>query len=160
MFRYVGQAGGGPLMSNVRPHRNYLALNAAFGGAGFKTLVRSAAFDRDDFKWVEAQHHRGTDTTSVATAGAPRTDLGFFGLRPRSLFSASRLVGLAQAARPLAGGSQMFGRDQAAQTGSSVAALRNYGRVWYEIEHRSSLGASSGSPQRQRNHRASIQRAA
>jgi hypothetical protein len=36
MFRFAGQSGSGPLMSNVRPHTNYLVLNAAFGGAGFE----------------------------------------------------------------------------------------------------------------------------
>jgi hypothetical protein len=107
--------------------------------SSLKTLVRSAALERDDFKWVEAQRRRGTDTTYMATTGAPRTDLGFFGLRPRSLSSASRLVGLAQAARPLAGGSPKFVRDQAAQAGCSVAALTNYGRVWYKMNTGSAL---------------------
>jgi hypothetical protein len=161
IIRLAGQAPHrrAPLSSNVRPHTNYLMLNALFGGAGLE-FEDLGALDRARsrrLKCVEAQRRRGTDTKSMATAGAPRTDLGFFGLRPRSLSSSSRLVGLARAARPPAGGSPNFARGRAVQTGRSVAALWNYGRVWYEIEHMSCRGASSGSIQGQPKHRASTQ---
>jgi hypothetical protein len=38
IIRLAGQASSRlrPLSSNVRPHTNYLALTAAFGGAGFE----------------------------------------------------------------------------------------------------------------------------
>jgi hypothetical protein len=51
----------------------------------------------------------------------------------------SRLVGLAQAARPLAGGSPSIVRDQSVQCGRSVAALGNCREVWHETEHKSEL---------------------
>jgi hypothetical protein len=50
--------------------------------------------------------------------------------------SFSRLVGLAQAARPLAGGSADIARGRAVQAERSVAALTNNGHVWYENEYK------------------------
>jgi hypothetical protein len=52
----------------------------------------------------------------------------------RSPSACSRRVGLAQAARPLAGGSPDTARGRAVQAERSVAALTNHGYVWQENE--------------------------
>jgi hypothetical protein len=80
----------------------------------------------------------------MATAGAPRTDLGFFGLRPRSLSSFSRMVGLAEAGRPLAGGSPSIARSDI-QGIAGLCVLVG----WLSLEQNPSsclagVGASSG----------------
>jgi hypothetical protein len=113
--------------------------------------------------WLRMQTHRALGSHSLNLAHAMSRRLATPEEKmdcQRSLFAFCASGWLARAARPLAGGLPKFGRDQAAQTGSSVAALRNYGRVRYEIEHRSSLGASSGLTQRQPKYKASIQSAA
>jgi hypothetical protein len=92
-----------------------------------KTSVRLEALDRSYFN---TQGRRAVESKYLVTVGVPRTGLGFFGLKSRSLSSFSRLVGLAQAARPLAGGSPGFARVRAVHTGRSVAALSNHACVW------------------------------
>jgi hypothetical protein len=52
----------------------------------------------------------------------------------RWLSALTRLVGLAQAVRPLAGGSPDTARGRAVQADRSVAALTNHGYVWQENE--------------------------
>jgi hypothetical protein len=130
-------------MSNVRPHKQPCSAGR-FGGAGseFEDLGAPGRARSRRLQCVQAQRRREADTKSMATAGAPRTDLGFFGLGPRSLSWSSRLVVLAQAARPLAGGSPDFARGRAVQAERSVAALTNRSYVWYENEHKPKAGHS------------------
>jgi hypothetical protein len=123
IIRLAGQAPHRrrPLTSNVRPHQKLVLADAALRVVGFQMQTRSCSW--------KPLFAPGQAVNSCIAKPDEQMHCR------RSLSAPSRLAGLAQAARPLAGGSPDFARGRAVQTGRSVAALANHGYVWYESEH-------------------------
>jgi hypothetical protein len=118
-------------MSNVRPHVNHFLANAAFGAPGSELQTRS----RTCREW-SVSSKRALTRRDAKTEGKTHYR--------RSLSAFSRLVGLAQAARPLAGGSPtaVLGRVEFPQNQLGLAAFRQTGRMNIPSEFRETLAHS------------------
>jgi len=102
MFRCAGQAGGGPLMSNVRPHVNTNSVNPFFG------VSRCVAAEFDRLHQVASTLLQAALPSSVLVRSGGATSKPRIQMTVRRSLSASSLFAkLAQAARPPAGGSPL-----------------------------------------------------